>query len=350
MATIILTGGGTAGHVTPHLALLPYLQQDFEKIYYFGSEKGIEKSIIEKADLPYYSIPCAKLNRFITLKNLSIPFSVTKGIRKAKMLIEQIKPDIIFSKGGYVALPVVIAGKMKGIPIISHESDYTVGLANKITSKFCKKVLTSFPETAKTLINGEHVGAPIRKNIANYNKDDALKYFNFSNNKPILLVIGGSQGSKCINDTLRNSLSDLLPKFNIIHICGKNNLCNEIEHSGYFQTEYMNDIEKAFSIANLCVSRAGSNSVFELASIKIPTLLIPLPKDASRGDQILNAEYFQKLGLVNVLHQNVLTKDSFTLSVNSLYANRFNIIRNFDKYPIVDASRKISRILFDNMN
>ena len=345
MATIILTGGGTAGHVTPHLAILPYLKNNFDKIYYIGSENGIEKDIIKKANIPYYSVPCAKFNRSLTLKNFKIPFKLYSGYVKAKKLIDQLKPDVIFSKGGYVAIPTVLAGKKRNIPIISHESDYSLGLANKLTAKYCKKVLTSFSDTASFLKNGEFVGAPIRNSLFNTNKEEAIKTFGFNGNKPILLITGGSQGALIINKVVREALPDLLPKYDVIHICGKNNLSAEHNIKGYFQTEFMDNIEYAFAVASVCVSRAGSNTLFELLSLKIPCVLIPLPKGTSRGDQVLNAEYFQKLGLVNVLPQQVLTSQALTLAVNSTYANRFNLARNFNKTPINDASREISSII-----
>lgn len=349
MATIILTGGGTAGHVTPHLAILPYLKNDFDKIYYIGSENGIEKDIIKKANIPYFSVPCAKFNRNFNLNNLKIPFKLYSGYLKALRIIDDIKPDVIFSKGGYVSVPTILAAKKRKIPIISHESDYSLGLANKFTARYCKKVLTSFSDTALTLKNGEYVGSPIRNALFNVKKDIAIKTFGFNGNKPILLITGGSQGALTINKVVRNALSDLLPKYDVIHICGKNNLSNEHNQKGYFQIEYMNNIENAFAVASVCVSRAGSNTLFELLALKIPCVLIPLPKGASRGDQILNAEYFQKLGLVSVLPQQVLTTQALTLAVNSTYANRFNLSRNFDKTPIKDASREISNIIANSI-
>lgn len=347
MATLLLTGGGTAGHCTPNLAILPYLKKDFDKIYYIGSENGIEKSIISNTDIPYFSVPCAKLVRSFTLKNLGVPFSVFSGIRQAGKIIDELKPDVVFSKGGYVSVPTVIAAEKRKIPVISHESDYTVGLANKLASRYCKKVLTSFPETAKTLNNGLYVGSPIRQEIFAIKKVEALKTFEFTGAKPILLVTGGSQGAKTINDAVRSSLQDLLCKFDVIHICGKNNLDTDLKRKGYYQFEFMNDIENAFAVASVCITRAGSNTLFELFSLKIPCVLIPLPKGNSRGDQVLNAEYFQRLGLATVLPQNALTSQSLTFAVNSVYANRFNIQRNFEKHPIIDASRQISRIIAD---
>lgn len=350
MATIVLTGGGSAGHCTPHLALLPYIKNHFDKIYYVGSKNGIEKDIIEKEKIQYFSVPCAKLKRKITVDNLAMPAVVLSGIIKAGKILDEIKPDVIFSKGGYVSVPTVIAAKQRKIPVIAHESDYTVGLANKLTAKYCKKVLTSFPDTAKTLKNGEFIGSPIRNSIYKVSKKAALETFGFSGKKPVLLVTGGSLGAKAINTALRDALDELLTKYDIIHICGKGNVCEQINTQGYYQTEYMQKIENAFAAADVCVTRAGSNSCFELLSIKMPCVFVPLPKGVSRGDQVLNALYFEKLGLASVLQQNSLTAASLINYINAAYANRFNLSKNFEKHPITDKSRQISRILCDYSN
>lgn len=350
MATIVLTGGGTAGHCTPNIALLPYLKKDFDRIVYIGSENGIEKEIVKNANLEYFGVPCTKLKRGEIIKNLSIPFTLTHGIIKAGKILDKIKPDVVFSKGGFVSLPTVISAYRRKIPVISHESDFTVGLANKISARLSKKVLTSFPETAKTLKNGEFVGPPLRKEIFNSNKAESLKNFGFNGRKPILLVTGGSQGAKILNQTIRSALPYLLPKFDVLHICGKNNLIEEKTPHGYIQTEYVNNMEDALSIASVCVSRAGSNTLFELMSLKIPCVLIPLPKGTSRGDQILNANYFEKLGLACVVRQESLSEKSLFLAINSAYSNRLNFLRNFENYPIKDSSRQITRIIADHAN
>ena len=339
MSKIVLTGGGTAGHVTPCLALLPYLKKEFDEIYYLGSYDGIEKRLAQKEGIKYYGVSTVKLKRNFSLSNLSIPLKLIKGIKESSKILNEIKPDVIFSKGGFVSVPVVIAGARKKIPVISHESDFTVGLANKITSKYCKKVLTSFPETAKTLSNGNFVGAPLREEIFK-KQEDAYSYFNLSGKKPVLLILGGSQGSKSINDVIFRVLDELLPTFDVIHVVGKGNVVN-VNKQGYAQVEYLEDVSLAYSIASVCVSRAGSNTVFELLALKIPTLLIPLPKGTSRGDQVFNAEYFEKLGLVSVLPQSRLTEKSLTLYINATYSNRFNLKRNLDKYPVENACPKI---------
>ncbi len=345
MATIILTGGGTAGHCTPNLALIPYLREKFDKIYYIGSKNGIERDIVSKTDIPYYYVSCAKLRRSLTLRNLKIPFTVYNGIKEAEKIIDEIKPDVVFSKGGYVALPTVVAAHKRKVPVLSHESDYSAGLANKLTARYCKKVLTTFPETAKEFKNGLFVGAPIRKELYLPKKKESIKSFEFLGNKPILLITGGSQGSKSINNAVISAIDELLPKFDIIHICGRNNLYREKTPQGYYQTEFLSDIERAFAAADICVSRAGSNTLFELLALKKPTVLIPLPKGNSRGDQVLNAEYFQRKGLVSVLPQKVLTASSLVNAVNATYTNRFNIKNNFERHTNFDATKEIVKII-----
>ncbi len=345
MANLVLTGGGTAGHCTPNLALLPYLKDKFENVYYIGSKNGIEKDIISKTDIPYFSVRCEKFRRKFTLKNFSIPFEVYSGIKEAMAILDELKPDVVFSKGGYVALPAVIAAHKRKIPVIAHESDYSPGLANRITAKYCSKVLTTFPETAQEFTNGVYVGSPIRKEIYSLKKRSCTKSFEFNGDKPVLLITGGSQGSKAINSAVRSSLEELLIKFDIIHICGKNNLYKDKTPKGYYQTEFLPDIERAFTACDVCVSRAGSNTLFELLALKKPTVLIPLPKGTSRGDQVLNAEYFERQGLVSVLRQNVLTPFSLVNSINACFANRFNLKLNFEKQNEFDATKKIADII-----
>lgn len=346
MKKIVLTGGGTAGHCTPNLALIPYLKKKFDSIIYIGSKNGIEKNIVTKEEIPYFEISCAKVDRYKKSKNILIPFKVIKGIVEAGKILDKEKPSVVFSKGGYVSIPTVIAAYNRKIPVISHESDYTFGLANKLIAKFSKVVLTSFPETATSINNAQYVGSPIRK-FYTKEKTEILKEFGFTGNKPIILVTGGSQGSRAINDTLRESLPDLLQRYDVLHICGKNNLSPDVNYKGYYQTEYLYNIENAFLISSVCVSRAGANTLFELMNMKIPCILIPLPKGASRGDQVLNAEYFQKKGLAQVLPQHALTKQSLLFNINSVYANRLNIARNFSKNQISDQSEKIANIIAD---
>ncbi len=347
MKNIILTGGGTAGHCIPHVALLPLLKKNFDNIYYIGSANGIERKIIEQHGIKFFSVDCGKLNRTFTLKNFTTPFKVIKGISQASKIIDNLKPNVIFSKGGYVAVPTVIAAHNKKIPIISHESDLSIGLANRITGNFCKKILTSFPETALKLKNGEYVGSPIREQLFSTNRQTALARLGLTGKKPILLVTGGSLGAQKINEIVRDSLSELTKKFEILHICGKNNLQKTKTPSGYHQKEFLDNMEDAFAVADVCISRAGANTVFELIALNIPTLLIPLPKKSSRGDQVENAEYFFKKGLVNMLNQDVLTKDSLILSTLSTYENSKNIKEKLKNFKYIAPNKKICKLILD---
>ena len=344
MATLILTGGGTAGHVTPHLALLPYVKKYFDKIYYIGSEYGMEKDIIFKTGIKYFSVPCAKLSRKFTFKNLAIPFTLARGVKKAGEILDDLHPNVVFSKGGYVSLPVVIAAKKRKIPVVAHESDYTVGLANKISARYCEKILTSFPDTAKSLKNGVHVGAPLRDTLFSANKKTALKEFGLDGTKPVILVTGGSSGAAAINNAVRFALDELLPKFDVLHVCGKGNLCG-INKKGYVEIEFTDKMESAFAAADVCVSRAGSNTVFELGSLALPMLLIPLPKGVSRGDQVLNADYFKKLNLAKVLYQENLTPKTLVKSINALYKERLKLKDRFKNHPVKNATPRIAEIL-----
>ncbi len=343
MSTIILTGGGTAGHVTPNFAILKYLQTHFSSIYYVGSESGIEKRLVKEQNIPYYSIKSVKLVRSFTFKNFKIPFVFVKSVSEATKILKKLKPDVVFSKGGYVGLPVTIASKMLNIPVIIHESDFTLGLSNKIASLFASKVLTSFKETSLTIKNGEYVGAPIREELLNNTLKITREKWGFYNNLPVLLIIGGSSGAKKINDLFYKSCKELTKKFNVIHIVGKNNL-TPIKLQNYNQVEYAN-MQTVYPITDVCVSRAGSNTAFELMFLKIPTLFIPLSKSNSRGDQIQNANYFNSLNVCDVLYEETATSKTFTQKVISLYQNSNYYKQNIKNAKFLIANKKIAEIL-----
>lgn len=343
MNKIVLTGGGTAGHIIPNLSLIPHLSPYFDEIHYIGSANSLEQKLATNEHLSFFPISTAKLKREFSLDNFKMPLKVIKGIYQAKSILKKLKPNVIFSKGGYVSLPVVFAGKSLGIPIITHESDLSLGLANKLISRKAEKVLTSFPETAKTLKNGQCVGAPI-KTFSLVNKEKALKYYGFSGKKPVLLILGGSQGSKAINNALLSSANDLLPRFDILHICGKGNLPT-YNSEGRLSIEYEENMSQAFAVADVVISRAGATTLFELLSLKIPSVVVPLKKGASRGDQIQNAEYFYKKGLVNMIYEENLTDASLNLAVFSTYADRFNFKRRLSNQNVTNGCKKIAEIL-----
>ncbi len=325
MKKIILTGGGTAGHVTPNIALIPRLRDNGFSIEYIGSKDGIEKELITNCGIPYHGISSGKLRRYISIKNLTDMFRVIKGLSDAIGLIKRIKPDVIFSKGGFVSVPVVIAGRFCGVPVIIHESDITPGLANKIAIPFSRRVCVSFPETINYLPKGKAVltGSPIRENLFSGSREKGLALCGFNGSKPVVLFMGGSLGSAKINEVLRNCLDDVLKRFDIIHLCGKNNVDKGINKAGYAQFEYLSDeLADIFACADIIASRAGANAIFEFLAMKKPSLLIPLSKKASRGDQILNAGSFEKQGFSKVLQEEELNEKRLLDCLDDLYNNK----------------------------
>ncbi|MBR4113953.1 MAG: undecaprenyldiphospho-muramoylpentapeptide beta-N-acetylglucosaminyltransferase, partial [Anaerotignum sp.] len=308
---ILLTGGGTAGHVTPNLALLPYLKAEGYEIVYIGSEKGIERTLIEAEGIPYYSISTGKLRRYLSKENVKDMFRVVKGISEAKKLIKKLKPDLVFSKGGFVAVPVVLGAKSNNVPVIIHESDITPGLANKIAMPSARVVCSTFPETLQYVPKGKgvHTGTPIRKELFTGEREKGLNACGFSGKKPVLLMMGGSLGAVKLNNCLREILPVLTETFDIIHLCGKGNLDETLANrADYKQFEYVSDgLNDLFAAADFIVSRAGSNSISEFLALKKPHLLIPLSAKASRGDQILNAASFEKQGFARVLQEEEMT-------------------------------------------
>lgn len=349
MKKIILTGGGTAGHVTPNLALIPALKDAGYEIRYIGSYQGIERRLIENAGIPYDGISSGKLRRYFDLKNFSDPFRVLKGYGEARRLLKRYRPDVIFSKGGFVAVPVVLAAKHFKIPVIIHESDMTPGLANKLCIPSAVKVCCNFPETLKYLPADKAVltGSPIRADLLKGDRLSGLNYAHLSSEKPILMVIGGSLGSVAVNQAVRNILPRLLETFQIIHICGKGNLDEGlIGTPGYVQYEYVDaPLKHLFAAADVVISRAGANSICELLALKKPNLLIPLPASASRGDQILNAASFAKQGFSRVLEEEQITPDSLFEAITQLYAHRRDYIEAMEKSSLNNAVETIFSLI-----
>ncbi len=302
MKHILFTGGGSAGHVVPNLAVMNALKYS-HRITYMGTG-GIEKDLVEDAGFPFFEIECPKLRRSFTLQNLKIPMELRRAERAALDILKRERPDLVFSKGGYVSYPAVWAAHKLKIPVLTHESDLSPGLCTKLIAKKCTYVLTSFPETAEKFKNGKYVGSPIRKEILCGEKGRALHKFGLTDKLPVLLVLGGGSGSKCLNDAVRKNLPHLLAKVQILHLCGRGNAIDELQ-KGYIQREYERDMGAAFAAADIVLSRAGSNTVFEILALKKPAVLVPLAH-ASRGDQIENALYFERQGLVKVLRESEL--------------------------------------------
>lgn len=349
MKRIVLTGGGTAGHVTPNIALMPRLRELGYEIHYIGSHNGIEKKLIEEMNIPYYGISSGKLRRYFDLKNFSDPFRVIKGYAEARKLLKQLKPDIVFSKGGFVAVPVVLAAKHCHIPVIIHESDLTPGLANKLAIPSATKVCCNFPETLQYLPADKAVlsGSPIRAELRSGSRAAALEFCGFTADKPVMMVIGGSLGSANVNNAVRSILPELLKTFQVIHLCGADKLDPSLDHTeGYVQFEYVKkELADLFALADMVVSRAGANAICELLELRKPTLLIPLGSNASRGDQILNAESFQKQGFCEVLLEEHLTPDLLLETIHRVYDSRAEYIRAMEKSNLSNAIQTITDLI-----
>lgn len=348
MKKIVLTGGGTAGHVTPNIALLDRLKQEGFEICYIGSKEGIEKQLIENLGIPYYAISSGKLRRYFSWKNFTDPFRVLKGCREAKKLMKQLKPDICFSKGGFVSVPVVRAAAKCKIPVVSHESDMTPGLANRIGMRYATRICCNFPETVSKLKDkGIHTGTPIRKELFTGTREAGLKYAGFPDDKPVILVVGGSTGAVRVNEAVRAVLPELLKEFRVIHLCGKGKsdpAFNGID--GYVQIEYCDkEMKDVLAAADIVISRAGANAICELLALHKPNLLIPLSAEASRGDQILNAASFEKQGFSMVLQENQTNPESLLEAVRKLYAEREEYRMRMAQSESSDASETIVKLL-----
>ena len=348
MKHIVLTGGGTAGHVTPNIALIPRLTELGYRISYIGSIEGIEKKLIEELKIPYYGIASGKLRRYFDWKNFSDPFRVVKGYGQAKKLLKELKPDLVFSKGGFVTVPVVIAAKHQHIPAIIHESDMTPGLANKLAIPSAVKVCCNFPETASQLPADKAVltGSPIRQELLQGDAQKALEFCGFEDRKPVILIIGGSLGAASINENIRKILPQLLPDFQIIHLCGNGKLDASLEQTeGYVQFEYIKkELADLFALADVIVSRAGANAICEILALQKPSLLIPLSAKASRGDQILNARSFERQGFSIVLEEEAITEETLLSTIRDLYCHRESYINTMKKNNTMDSITRITNL------
>ncbi len=348
MKRIVLTGGGTAGHVTPNIALLDGLRAQGYEIRYIGSYDGIEKSLIEKEGLPYDGIASGKLRRYLDLKNLSDPFRVGKGYFQALSLLRKYKPDVVFSKGGFVAVPVVLAAQTLRIPTVVHESDMTPGLANKLCIPKAKFVCCSFADTLKHLPETKAIftGLPIRKELLSGNRLAGLNFTGLTANKPLLLVVGGSTGSVAVNTAIRGILPELLKEFQVVHLCGKDKLDPSVTAEGYVQYEYIRDeLKDLLAAADLVVSRAGANAICELLALRKPNVLIPLSKNASRGDQILNADAFARQGFSAVIEEEDISEDALLSLIRDTYAKRQAYIDAMDQNSVQDSAASVIQVI-----
>lgn len=351
---IVLTGGGTAGHVTPNMALIPGLKSRGYSIKYIGSYDGIEKKLIADLGVDYSGISSGKFRRYLSRKNFTDPFRVIKGYREAKKLIKTYKPGILFSKGGFVSVPVVLAAKKYKVPIIIHESDMTPGLANRISIPYASTICHNFPETAQYLPSGKSLltGSPIREELRKGEKLAGLNMCNFTANKPIIMVIGGSLGAVAVNEAVRSSLNLLLDKFQIVHLCGKGKMDKTLDNiTGYKQFEYIkSELKDLFAMSDIIISRAGANAICEIVALRKPSILIPLSARASRGDQLLNAESFKKQGFSEVIQEEELSPELLAETIDKVYTNRKDYINAIDQAGTNDAVETILNLIDSTFN
>ena len=352
MKRIVLTGGGTAGHVTPNLAIIAALQREDWDIHYIGTANGIERELIEKVPgVTYHAVQSGKLRRYFDWKNFSDPFRVVAGAAQSARLIGKLKPDIVFAKGGFVSVPVVYGASLHRVPVLLHESDMSPGLANKLSMPFARKLCCTFPEAAALAgKKGVVTGTPLRGELFQGDRETGLRLFGFDDTRPVLMVIGGSSGARAINEALRRALPRILPCFHVLHICGKGNLdAGYNDMAGYCQTEYLNDeLPHAYACASIMLSRAGSNVLCEILALHKPALLVPYPKGStSRGDQVDNAASFEKRGLARVLQQEHMNEESLVKALFELYHDRGSILDAMEKESSADGVSNVMALIHE---
>ncbi|WP_017470729.1 undecaprenyldiphospho-muramoylpentapeptide beta-N-acetylglucosaminyltransferase [Amphibacillus jilinensis] len=347
---IVLTGGGTAGHVMVNLAIIPILKKQGWEIDYIGSKNGIERELIEPInDVTYHPISTGKLRRYMSLENLKDPFKVLKGVAQSLSILGKTKPNVIFSKGGFVSVPVLIASRLRGVPAVIHESDITPGLANKLAMPFAKKILSTFSETMAHLPEKKStwIGAVVRPELFEGDKKKGMLFADLVTSKPVLLIMGGSAGAQRINEAVRAKVKQLTKTYQIVHICGKNNIDPALNIPSYKQFEYINEqLPDILAATDMVISRAGANSIFEFLALKKPMLLIPLSRQASRGDQILNAEAFAKQGYAKVLEEEQLSPDTLIQSLDQLKEAAPELKVNMENYQRQDATDQVLSTIY----
>ncbi|KTC76088.1 undecaprenyldiphospho-muramoylpentapeptide beta-N- acetylglucosaminyltransferase [Legionella birminghamensis] len=346
---IVLTGGGTAGHVTPNLALIEVLKEENWQIDYIGSKNGVEEKMIKAVNVPFHAISSGKLRRYFSWQNFLDPFLILKGIVQSFCLLKRLQTEVVFSKGGFVAFPVVFAAWLRGIPVIAHESDLTPGLANRLSFPFVNKIAVNFDTASKHFKQKEKVevtGTPIRSALFRGDKQKGLALCGFNIEKPCLLVMGGSLGAAKLNDVIRKSLPALTREFQVIHLCGKGKLDLSLNNSSYHQLEYADEeLPHLFAASDLIISRAGANSIYEILALQKPHILIPLSARVSRGDQIQNARYFKQQNISVVLDDDLFDETDLLKAIEEVKEGREHILDNIRLLGIESATEKVLALI-----
>ncbi|MEE9451418.1 MAG: undecaprenyldiphospho-muramoylpentapeptide beta-N-acetylglucosaminyltransferase [Gammaproteobacteria bacterium] len=349
---IVFTGGGSAGHVTPNIAVINKCLHEGWQVAYIGSAQGIEKQIVSNHTIPFYSIASGKLRRYFSWQNFIDPFKILFATGQSFFLLRKIKPRLIFSKGGFVSVPVVVAAWLRRIPVIAHESDLTPGLANRLSLPFVSKICITYPKSKKFFKKQDKVivtGAPLREELFHGCAARGRSYCQFNTDKDVLLISGGGLGSALINQTVRAALPQLVEKFNIIHLCGQGKMDHSYDNlSGYQQFDYVNDeLPDLLAAANIVISRSGSNSVYELLALKKPHIFIPLSTKASRGDQIDNAKFGANEGLSTVINEEALDANTLLRAIDAVQANISEIQIKLENFSITSGTQAIYQVISD---
>lgn len=348
---IILTGGGSAGHVTPNIALINKLRDQNWKISYIGSKHGIERELITKLNIPYFPIFSGKLRRYFSWQNFVDPLKILCGLWQALWLCRKLKPNIIFSKGGFVSVPVVIAGWLLRIPVVLHESDLSPGLANKLCFPFARKICLTFADSARYFRQNQQnkiivTGTPIRENLSHGDAAKGLALCGFTLNKKVIFVFGGSLGAEHINKIIRQALPELISTFQIAHVCGAGKIDNNYTYPEYKQFTYLNEeFPHIIAAADIVISRSGANSVYEILALKKPHIFIPLAKSSSRGDQIDNAQHFASIGTSQVILEENLNKETLLAKIRWLMENHQSIVNKLNALNLPDSSKIICDLI-----
>lgn len=346
---IVLTGGGSAGHVTPNLALVPHLRQRGYDVHYIGTADGIEKQLVQ--DVPYHEIEAGKLRRYLSKSNISDFFKIFRGYKQAKSILREIKPKLVFAKGGFVSVPVVYAAAKLKIPVVLHESDYTPGLANRLCTRKAQKICLSFDTSAAADGKSVLTGSPVRDELLSGSKSAGLGILGFTGEKPVLLIMGGSLGAQAINDAVDSCIKELTKAYDVVHLRGRGHLNEALEGvKGYVQYEYVSEqLKDIFAATDISLSRAGANAIFEYLALKIPALLVPLPLSASRGDQILNAGYFEKKGYAMVLEQEKLTGETLLQKLEKLSAGKDGFIASMEASEALNGTQNVLKVIYESV-
>jgi UDP-N-acetylglucosamine--N-acetylmuramyl-(pentapeptide) pyrophosphoryl-undecaprenol N-acetylglucosamine transferase len=320
---IVVTGGGTGGHIFPTIAVIGELKRrGYEEILWIGSKNGSEREWAKKVGVRYHGILAGKLRRYFSLRNFVDLFKVFWGTAQSFFLFCRKKPQIIFSKGGFVSVPPVLASRTFSVPVVTHESDTVPGLATRIISRCATAVCVSFQSTAD-FFPGRDVfftGNPIREVVLQGSAERGVSWLGFEGNLPIVFAVGGSTGASAINETVWKMLEEGDLSFNLVHQCGRGNLNEGLSgRKRYRQFEFLDEqMGDVLQAASVVVSRAGAGALYEIGLLKKASILIPLPLSASRGEQIENARYYEEHGACVVIPQESLTPELLKLEIEEL--------------------------------